>query len=81
MIEYQGAQHGISVEWFGGNKYFKKQKEHDKRKREYAENNNIKLIEIWYYNYNDIEKILIDELKFNHLTHMNIIAKHEEEIS
>ena len=38
------------------------QKEHDKRKRNYAKDNNIKLLEIWYWDFNNIENILIKEL-------------------
>lgn len=59
LIEYQGEQH---------EKYkpglhksindFEKQQEHDKRKREYAKQNNIKLLEIWYWDFDNIEKIL-----------------------
>ena len=42
---------------------FKKQKEHDKRKRDYAEVNGYKLLEIWYYDYDRIEEILNKELE------------------
>lgn len=37
---------------------FDKQKEHDKRKKEYARNNNIDLLEIWYWDFDNIEEIL-----------------------
>ena len=36
--------------------------EHAKRKREYAKNHNIKLLEIWYWDYDTIEEILNKEL-------------------
>lgn len=49
LIEYQGKQHKQPIEYFGGEETFKRQKEHDKRKREYAFQHNIKFIEIWYY--------------------------------
>ena len=62
LIEYQGEQHEHSVECFGGDKTFKRQKEHDKRKREYAKTHNIKLLEIWYYDFKNIETILEKEL-------------------
>ena len=61
-IEYQGIQHERPVSIFGGEKQFEIQKEHDKRKRQYCIDNNIKLIEIWHYDFDDIEKVLIDEL-------------------
>jgi len=37
--------------------------EHDKRKRDYAEVNGYKLLEIWYYDYDRIEEILNKELE------------------
>lgn len=62
LIEYQGQFHdgtaGLQDE-----QQFKIQQEHDKRKREYAKNHNIKLLEIWYYDYDNIENILKNELK------------------
>lgn len=58
LIEYQGEQHEYDVEIFGGNQQFLRQQEHDRRKREYALNNNIELLEIWYYDYANIEEIL-----------------------
>lgn len=38
------------------------QDEHDKRKRNYAKEHNINLLEIWYYDMDNIEEILIKEL-------------------
>lgn len=62
LIEYQGRQHKELVEAFGGEEYFKIQQEHDKRKRQYAKDHNIKLLEIWYWDFNSIEDILSREL-------------------
>jgi len=63
LIEYRGEQHEKSIDFKGGDKKyaqerFEIQKEHDKRKRQYAENNTIKLLEIWYYDFDKIEDIL-----------------------
>ena len=63
LIEYQGIQHeqytpGLHKSYDD----FLKQQEHDKRKKEYCLNNNIKLLEIWYYDFDNIEKILKEEL-------------------
>ena len=58
LIEYQGIQHSEPVKYFGGEEQFVIQQETDRRKREYAENNGYKLLEIWYLDYNDIDKIL-----------------------
>ena len=60
LIEYQGIQHKEKMEYFGGNEGFAIQQEHDKRKKEYAEKNNIQLLEIWYWDFDNIDKILIN---------------------
>lgn len=62
LIEFQGKQHKKPIKHFGGEKQFEIQQEHDRRKREYAESHGIKLLEIWYYNINEIENILIEAL-------------------
>ena len=67
LIEYQGQQHEKPVNFLGfgveyANSKFLKQQEHDRRKREYAKSNNIKLLEIWYWDYDNVEKILKKEL-------------------
>ena len=54
LIEYQGKQHYDSLDFFGGENALKKQKKYDDLKREYCRNNNIKLIEIPYWDYNKI---------------------------
>jgi hypothetical protein len=59
LIEYQGEQHEKYIEGFHKSKRdFYIQQEHDRRKREYAKNNNIKFLEIWYWDFKNIEKIL-----------------------
>jgi very-short-patch-repair endonuclease len=66
LIEYQGEQHEKYIKGFHKNKKaFINQQEHDKRKREYAKNHNIKLLEIWYYDFDNIEQILDKELQLN----------------
>ncbi len=63
LIEYQGEQHEKYIPGFHSSKNkFKKQQEHDKRKRKYAQNNNINLLEIWYWDFDNIESILEKEL-------------------
>lgn len=62
LIEYQGRQHDKPIEYFGGQEQFMVQQEHDKRKRDYAKEHNIELLEIWYYDENNIEEILIKYL-------------------
>ena len=60
LIEYQGEQHEHEVKGFGD---FEIQQEHDKRKREYVEKNRYRLLEIWYWDFENIEKILMDTLE------------------
>ena len=62
LIEFQGRQHYECVDIFGGEDQFKIQQEHDKRKRQYAKDNNINLLEIAYWDLKNIEKILSREL-------------------
>ena len=62
LIEFQGIQHEQPIEYFGGEEQFEIQQEHDKRKREYAKQNNINLLEIWYYDIDNIEEILTNTL-------------------
>ena len=62
LIEFQGEQHEQPIEHFGGEEQFKIQQEHDRRKREYAKLHNINLLEIWYYDINNIKKILTETL-------------------
>lgn len=62
LIEFQGIQHERQTEYFGGEKQFEVQKEHDRRKRQYAKKHNINLLEIWHYDIGNIEKILDDYL-------------------
>ncbi len=48
LIEYQGLQHYKPVEYFGGEKHFKLQQQHDKLKSEYAKSHSYKLITVPY---------------------------------
>lgn len=61
LIEYQGEFH-VGVPKIQSEKKLKIQMEHDRRKREYAKKNKIKLIEIWYYDFDRIETILKEKL-------------------
>ena len=56
LIEYNGIQHYEANDYFGGKTAFKKQKEHDKRKRDYAKKHGYKLITV-KYTYDTYESI------------------------
>jgi hypothetical protein len=62
LIEYNGSQHYFMSEFFGGEKKFKEQQENDATKIKYCADNNIPLIIIPYWEYDNIEKILEQEL-------------------
>ena len=53
-IEYNGIQHYEPVKYFGGEKSFEEQKKKDSIKREWCKENNIKLIEIPYTDFNKL---------------------------
>jgi len=55
-IEYDGRQHFEPIKYWGGLKKFNDQQETDKFKNEYCINNNIKLIRIPYYEFNNINE-------------------------
>lgn len=64
LIEYQGQQHEKYIKGMHKSKKdFEKQKEHDRRKKEYAQQNGYKLLEIWYWDFDNIEEILNNEFK------------------
>jgi len=73
LVEFQGMQHEKPIDFKGrGIKYAKEQFEiqklHDNLKYNYAKNNNIKLLEIWYWDFDNIESILdeyLNKLSFN----------------
>lgn len=65
LVEFNGEQHDRPINYFGGVEKFKVQQEHDKRKREYAREHDIDLLEIWYYDYDNIEQILNKKLHMN----------------
>ena len=63
LIEYQGEQHQRAVDIFGGTEHFKIQQKYDELKKNYASSHGLELLEIWYYDYDNIEEIIIKKLK------------------
>ena len=61
-IEYDGEQHFKPNEFFGGEKSMDKLVKNDTIKNQYCIDNNIDLIRIPYYEYNNIEKILYEKM-------------------
>lgn len=62
IIEYHGEQHYKPVDFWGGKIGFEYRKNNDKIKRDYCFNNKIKLLEIPYWEFDNIETIINDFL-------------------
>ena len=67
FIEFQGKQHEAPIDYFGGESRFNTQIENDRAKKDFALQNNIELLEIWYYDYDNIEQILTEKLNINNI--------------
>lgn len=61
LIEYQGEQH-YDEKAFGGHHNLDRQQERDFQKKEYAQKNNLNLLAIPYWEFDNIEKILEEKL-------------------
>jgi hypothetical protein len=66
LIEYQGQYHDGTAN-NQTKEQFKVQQEHDKRKKEYVKSKNIQLLEIWYWDFENIEQILSTKINKNKL--------------
>lgn len=66
LIEYDGIQHFEYKHHFGGIDGFVDRKIRDTIKNIYCKENNIKLIRIPYWEFDNIENILINKLNLNH---------------
>lgn len=58
LIEYDGRQHFIEIEAWGGSESLKKVQRIDKMKNEYAEFNSLKMLRIPYTDFEQIDNIL-----------------------
>lgn len=64
LIEYQGEQHYNNLAYFNKRDDFEKRIEYDKKKKQYCQNNKIRLIEIPYWDFNIInEEYLIRKIE------------------
>jgi Zn ribbon nucleic-acid-binding protein len=62
LIEFDGGQHFEPVKYFGGEEGFKDRKKKDGLKNEYCKKNNIPLLRIPYWDFDNIEEILNNEI-------------------
>ena len=58
LIEYDGKQHYEPIDFFGGQEQFEYQRQNDNIKSQYCKDNNIPLLRIPYWDFNNIEQIL-----------------------
>lgn len=58
LIEYQGGQHYKPIEYFGGQEQFEYRQNNDQIKKDYCQQNNIPLLEIPYWEFDNIETII-----------------------
>ena len=66
LLEFNGIQHKQPMGgYFNGLEGYKEQVQHDMIKKEYALNHGYNYFEIWYYDKNNIERILTDYLELN----------------
>jgi hypothetical protein len=59
LIEYDGVQHFIPIETFGGNERFNYTRENDQIKSKFCNKNNLNLIRISYLDFENIDEILL----------------------
>lgn len=62
LIEYDGKQHFQPIEYFGGQEQFEYQQQNDNIKNQYCKENNIPLLRIPYWEFDNIEEILFKKL-------------------
>ena len=63
IIEIMGEQHEQPVDYFGGKEKFDIQIRHDKMKRDYLKQNNIYCLDIWYYEFDQMEQIILNKIQ------------------
>ena len=64
LIEYQGQFHDGTTSMVLRDKYFDRQQKNDALKRNYAKYNGYNLLEIWYYDFDNVDSI-IDKFIYN----------------
>ena len=69
IIEYNGEQHYKPVDLWGGEEKLESQQERDSALRQYCKEHKVKLIEIPFSRFDDIELILSKKLKIKNTNH------------
>lgn len=63
IVEIMGEQHEKPLDFFGGQDAFEKRIYHDKIKRNYLKKNKIHCLDIWYYEFTNMETIILDKIQ------------------
>lgn len=63
IVEIMGEQHERPVEYFGGEEAFIKCVAHDKIKRNYLKSNNIDILDVWYYEFDNMENLILNKIQ------------------
>lgn len=63
VVEIMGEQHEHPVSVFGGEEKFKTLVRHDKIKRDYLKEHGICCLDIWYYEFNQMETIILNKIQ------------------
>lgn len=63
VIEIMGEQHEHPVEAFGGEESFYALIRHDQMKRDYLKQNHIHCLDIWYYEFDQMESMIVDKIQ------------------
>ncbi|MFF3147928.1 hypothetical protein ACFVRU_41000 [Streptomyces sp. NPDC057927] len=80
LVEYDGELHYISVKHFGGEKKFEKTQRNDQIKNDYCKQNNIPLLRIPYWEFDNIEDIIKNKVsELNQVRHIPQTSKCIEE--
>lgn len=71
LIEYDGKQHFEPIEYFGGQEQFEYQQYNDNIKNQYCKDNNIPLLRVPYWEFDNIEEMLEEWLEKYGVLHKN----------
>lgn len=63
IVEIMGEQHERPVEYFGGQTAFERCIKHDNIKREYLKKNDINILDIWYYELDNMEDLILNKIQ------------------